>query len=286
MLREVGRVLSRAWRRTHVRAWGAVALLAFAAVVASAQETKPPPRPAPPAAPSTGSDPTDAERGTLVEGGARRFAKQGVALDADLVQVRPDHPAAAGAADDGCIVCDGPAGADAIRETWKGRTVTICRACGAEAWRADRDALFAKLQARGVLFDEQTDERRGDRAMASGWMWFGIWALAGVVCAAAASYVALTKGIAPLPWMLAALAFNVVPLALVVLKPAADLSRLPQGVPSGLAKIATTRASVACVKCGAANHPTATRCAACGTPLAASGESEAARVLRSKRSST
>jgi uncharacterized paraquat-inducible protein A len=117
-------------------------------------------------------------------------------------------------------------------------------------------------------------------------MWFGLWALAGVVCAAAASYVALSKGIAPLPWMVAALPFNVVPLLLVALKPAADLSRLPQGVPAGLAKIATTRAPVACAKCGAPHHPTATRCSDCGAPLAASGVSEVARAQRPNRGSS
>jgi len=200
------------------------------------------------------------------------FACAGVVARAQETKPAPAH--------DGCIVCDGPAGPDAIRETYKGRTVSVCRACGEAAWLDHRDALIAKLQARGVLFDEQTSGQADSNALMSGWMWFGLWALAGVVCAAATSYVALSKGIAPLPWMLAALPFNVVPLLLVVMKPAADLSRLPQGMPAGLAKIATTLAPVACAKCGADHHPTATQCSRCGAPLAASGASESARALR------
>lgn len=233
----------------------------------------------------TGNDPTDAERGVLVEGGARRFTKPGVVLDGDLVQVAPngapggapaggETPPPASKAPEACIVCDGPSGPDAIHESWKGRSVAVCRACGEAAWLADRDALFAKLQARGGLFDEQTD----DHPLVGGWMWFGLWALAGVVCAAATCYVALSKGLEPLPWLLAALAFNVIPLMLIVLKPAADLSRLPQGVPAGLAKIATTLAPSACPKCGAANHPAATICTNCGAPLEASASSEVARA--------
>jgi len=175
-----------------------------------------------------------------------------------------------------CIVCEAEAAPGAITETWRGRRVTLCNEQCRAAFLERREELFASLQARGALFDEKATS---ERALFSGWFWLGIWALAGLICGAVAVYVAIGKGLAPLPWLLGALAFNGIALILLAARPRGDLSRLPQGVPAGLRKIPTTHAPAACAKCGRENHPSARVCARCGAPMEARIESESARAL-------
>jgi hypothetical protein len=206
------------------------------------------------------------------------FTAWGLLLLAGFALAQASVPKAPPAA--GCVVCGGPAGADALEETYAGRRVLVCRNCGEAAWLANRDVVMTKLQARGALFDEHAETG----SLVSGWMWFGVWALAGVICAAASCYVALSKGLDPLPWMLASLAFNVVALLLVAMRARGDTSALPQGVPAGLAKIPETRAPSACPNCRAANHPSAARCSACGAALTAAGASEVERALKTSNS--
>ncbi len=203
-----------------------------------------------------------------------------------------------------CIACGGAVDADAIHEIYRGRTVTVCSAGCGDYWKDHKDELFTKLQARGALFDEGAVangggadvERRDANAtgasrpdtvaqgsLFSGWMWFGCYVVVGLVGGAICSYVALGKGLAPVPWLLAGLAFNVGAIVAVLRCPRGDLSALPHGVPGGLAKIPTTHAPVACGQCGGANHPTARACVSCGTALDGAVESESARALRSSR---
>jgi YHS domain-containing protein len=182
-----------------------------------------------------------------------------------------------------CIVCDAPAPAGALTTDYRGRRVTVCNETCKATFLGDPDEYFSRQahrDARGALFDEHApaNQTPQDRSLVSGWMWFGLYVVAGLVCGAAAAYVAMSKGIAPLPWLFAGLALNVVGLALVVAKPRGDLSRLPQGVPAGMAKIATTYAPAKCPKCGAENHPSARSCIACGAVLTARVESEATRA--------
>ena len=185
------------------------------------------------------------------------------------------------AADERCIACDGSAGPDPIHATWHGRTVAVCSAGCEAAWEKNREELFQKVEARGALFDETSQQ--SDRSLVSGWMWFGFYVLAGLVCGAIAAYSALSKGLPGVPWLLAGLAFNVVAVALVALKPAGDLSKLPEGVPPGLAKIPSTAAPTPCPACGSESHPSARRCVRCGAELRSTGESESARALRGGR---
>jgi hypothetical protein len=182
-----------------------------------------------------------------------------------------------------CLACDAPAALGATTEIFKGRRVTVCNdACRAH-FRAHADELFASLQARGVLFDENATAER-EKPLMSGALWLGAYAVAGIVAAAITTSVALAKGLPALPWLLAGLFANVVGVALVLSRPRGDLSRLPQGVPEGLAKIASTHAPAACAKCGRANHPSAAACAGCGAALAPGVRSEVAAVRGEARS--
>ncbi len=196
-----------------------------------------------------------------------------VLLGAAAAQERPPAPPAANPG--WCIVCEAPARPGAVTEIHKGRRVTVCDESCRATWHEHEDELFASMQARGALFDESA---LNERSLLSGWMWFGSYVLVGLVCAAIAAYVALGKGLAPLPWLLAGLAFNVLALCALAAKPRGDLSRLPEGVPSGLRKIPATHSPTCCAKCGTANHPSAQACAGCGAALSARFESEARRI--------
>ena len=174
-----------------------------------------------------------------------------------------------------CIVCQAPATPGALTEIYKGRRITVCNERCLAAWHEHRAELFPLLQARGALFDE---EAMDERSLMSGWMWFGVYVLAGLVCGAIAAYVALGKGLAPLPSLVAGLLLNVVALALVAARPRGDVSNLPEGVPDGLRKVPATYTPLPCPKCGHENHPSARACARCGAALAPQLESEAQRA--------
>ena len=70
----------------------------------------------------------------------------------------------------------------------------------------DPEHYFARLQARSALFDESA--LVGRRSMAFGWLWLGVYVLAGLVCSALCGYIAVGKALTPLPWFFAGLAGN------------------------------------------------------------------------------
>ena len=111
--------------------------------------------------------------------------------------------------------------------------------------------------------------------MTPGWLYFGIYVLFGLVFSAVCGYLAVGRGLAPLPWFFAGLAGNVAALAVLLATPrgagAAD-------VPAGLAKVPTTHRPLPCPRCGAPNHPAAAACAGCGATLAPAVEPETVRV--------
>ncbi len=180
-----------------------------------------------------------------------------------------------------CIACGhATAGVATARPIdHSGRRVAACSDPCAEQFAANADALFARFEARGAWFDENAVAAGSGAApsltrLLSAWFWLGSWIVLGLIGAAWSAYLALTKGLPPLPWLLRGLAFNVLAVIAVALK------RSVAAAPPGLAKIAATAAPVDCRECGGPNHPAARRCVGCGAVLSATAESEAQRALR------
>lgn len=174
-----------------------------------------------------------------------------------------------------CLVCGRRIyGEDVVELRYKGRTFHVAEPMLGD-FEEEPERYFRKLQPRAALFDE---EQVRDRPLASGWLLFGLYVLAGLLCGALAAYLAVGHGRRPLPWFFAGLALNVLAPAALAALPRGDLSALPAGVPPGLAKVPTTRAPAACPVCGSPNHPAARRCSACGAALAPGAEPETARI--------
>lgn len=190
------------------------------------------------------------------------------------------------AADARCVACGGPANGNAKLHV--GRPVPICSEPCAEHFALHTDELFARFQVRGALFDETSTVARNSaaigRSLFSGWFWFGCYVVIGLIGSAWSAYLALSKGLEPLPWLWRGLAFNLVAVVIVALKPAIAGAAAGEAgaVPAGLAKIPLTSSPIACPQCGGPNHPSARRCVACGRALKAAGESESVRAMKSK----
>ena len=140
---------------------------------------------------------------------------------------------------------------------------------------ADPDHYFWKLQARSALFDEDAYRTT---STSSGWLWFGIYVLVGLVCAAACGYLAVTRGLLPLPWFFAGLVGNVAAVTVLLVARKGDPGAAVAGVPKGLAKVPTTRSPHACETCQHLNHPSAKACSHCGQPMEPTARSEVARL--------
>ena len=154
-----------------------------------------------------------------------------------------------------CLVCRKPVvDEDVFEIRFKGRTFFVGKPFMGD-FEADPARYFARLQARSALFDENA--LGANRPMAFGWLGLGGYVLAGLLCSASCAYIAVCKGLTPLPWFFAGLLGNVAGLGLVMFVPPGDTAALPAGIPAGLAKVPTTRAPVACPSCGTANHPSA-----------------------------
>ncbi len=174
-----------------------------------------------------------------------------------------------------CIACNKPVGPAGIQLQHRGRQVHVHAGVCHEHWEADRDALFTPLQARGALFDEEAmPATTGDY----GWLYFGLYVLAGLLAGALCAFIAISRGRAGLPWFAAGLFLNVVAVVLVLTRPRLDTNALPAGIPRGFAKVPLTHTPTPCPQCGETNHPSASRCAGCGADLQPTATAESARL--------
>ena len=174
-----------------------------------------------------------------------------------------------------CLVCRKPVFDENVFELrYRGRTFHVGAPFMGD-FEQDPRKYFSRIEARSALFDENAT---GQRPMAFGWMWLGIYVLAGLLCGAGCAYVAVTKSLAPIPWFVAGLVMNVAALVAVGIYPSGKAS--PFGVPGGLRKVPMTRAPVSCPACSAPNHPAGARCTGCGASLEPGCVAETARVGR------
>lgn len=141
----------------------------------------------------------------------------------------------------------------------------------------NQDGYFASLQPRGALFAESFDSAKGTAQGGVSWRWFllGAYILLAILFAGLSGYTAIGKGLKPVPYFMVGLAFSAIGFVYVLRRQ----SVVPRGsIPAGLVKVPTTSAPIECGNCGAGNHPSARRCARCGSPLTPRMESEASRV--------
>ena len=173
-----------------------------------------------------------------------------------------------------CLVCRQAVHGESVAEVrYKGRTFHVKEAM-LEAFAASPDDYFRELEVRGALFDE----RSLGGALAGGWLWLGIYVLAGLVFGALCGFLAVSKALPPVPWFFAGLAGNVVALGVLLIRPPGDVGALPSGIPPGLAKVPVTRTPLPCPTCGAPNHPSAFRCSGCNAALSPSVAAETSKI--------
>jgi hypothetical protein len=174
-----------------------------------------------------------------------------------------------------CLVCGSPVDADGLALIHRGRRVPLHREACLDHWEAHSAELFASLRPRGALFQEPAEPASPLRGA---WFLFGCYVLLGLVCGAAAGYLALHRGLPPVRWFFAGLALNVLSLAVLLTRSRRDLSRLPAGVPPGLVKVPLTHPPASCPGCGAGNHPAARACSSCGAVLSSHVQPETDRA--------
>lgn len=179
---------------------------------------------------------------------------------------------------DRCVVCGTPLDQDDVVLQVRGRRVPLKEAM-VDSFLHHREKYFSELQPRSALFQENLNVPFGvaQGGISLGWFLFGSYVLVALIFAGMSGYVALHKGLAPIPHFFVGLFFSVLGCLYVLTRP----NQAEEGrVPPGLVKIPSTHKPLPCSKCGNLNHPTAKQCSACGNTLQPALESEAERALR------
>lgn len=172
-----------------------------------------------------------------------------------------------------CLVCRKPIGHDDAVYLVEGQRVPVHRGACEDALRARPKVWLAKLKPRGAFLDASS---LGAQA-SNDWLYLGLYVLAGLGFGALAAHRAFHVGRRPLAWLAIGLIANLPGYLILLVLPKREVRALA-GVPSGLAKIASTYSPQVCPHCGAENHPSAPECSGCGATLSPTTESEAARV--------
>ncbi|RMF66990.1 MAG: zinc ribbon domain-containing protein [Calditrichaeota bacterium] len=160
----------------------------------------------------------------------------------------------------------------------RGRRVPLNRAM-VDSFLNNQEKYFSKLQPKGALVQENLDAPRGTAqgGISLGWFLFGLYVVVALFFSGMSGYVAVTKGLPPIPHFFIGFFFSLFGFMYVVTRPA-RVAR--EQVPAGMVKVPRTASPVPCPECGESNHPAASRCAGCGAKLQPAFESEAARAAR------
>jgi len=186
----------------------------------------------------------------------------------------PEVPAEAGEL---CTVCGASLSENDVALIVKGRRVPLDRTMVNE-FLQNKDKYFAKMQARGALFSESVDAPAGTSQGGITWGWFlaGMYVLVALIFGGMSGYIAVGKGLRPIPAFFIGFFLSAFGFLYVVSQPRA----VEEGkIPAGFVKVPVTSAPVTCSKCAYANHPSASKCAGCGSALEPIVESEVARVV-------
>jgi hypothetical protein len=174
-----------------------------------------------------------------------------------------------------CIVCDKPIGAtDRVYEV-EGRRVPVHRGVCEAALAGYPERFLARLKPRGAFLGAEPNLAPN---ISWGWFALGVYVLLGLLFGASCAYRAVNHALSPWPWFLAGFFLNLLGFLALVLRPAGDSSKAPAGLPLGLVKVPNTSSPMACPRCGAMNHPSATACAECGNKIEPQGISEVTRA--------
>jgi hypothetical protein len=172
---------------------------------------------------------------------------------------------------DRCLVCGVNLEEDGLAILYKGRRVPLANGAMLEAFIANPQVYFPKLQPKGALFQESAVPENPVRW---GWFLFGVWVTLALLSGALSAGISLRKGLPPVKGFFAGLIGSVFGLLYIITRPAKEKVDLPPH----LAKIRTTAHPGSCPKCGGQNHPSASKCVSCGTALTPSVESEVSRA--------
>jgi len=173
-----------------------------------------------------------------------------------------------------CIVCNRPIGPQDRVYLVDGQRVPV-HLEEDDVLRRNSERYLARVRPRGGLLGTEPDARS---ALSIRWLALGAYVLVGLIFAGLCGYRAVNRGLSPVPWFFAGLAFNL-PAYLILLARPSHLEALPAGhLPRGLAKVPVTYRPEPCPNCGALNHPSASVCPRCGAKLQPRRDSEVAKV--------
>jgi hypothetical protein len=175
-----------------------------------------------------------------------------------------------------CTVCGVPLTEDDVALIVKGRRVPLNKAM-VNKFLQNQEKYFATMQPRSALFQAELDAPAGTAlgGVSSGWFLFGLYVLVALIFGGMSGYTAVAKGLKPIPHFFIGFAFCAIGYLYVLTRP----RQAEEGeIPSGLVKVPATSAPTPCKKCGYTNHPSAKKCAGCGTNLTPIVQSDVTRV--------